>query len=483
MSDKRLKFFGKLKTPLQIIEAMDIIYFNSHFASKSEGEYQRILDKHWDVLKHIKTSENIFKQLQTVLIGEYFFSGDVFNWKQVKCIQKEIFNTPKKKSVLFKNLDSQPNIVVEKILLNLDRESILAFCDTSKKTKGQCVTLSEKMWKWLILRDCYLGDLDPDDIDEMEWSFEEYKSRDKVNEKFWLVSASMFGDLELVEILVKNEKYFKQYPEALVIAEIYDQKEIVEYLRTFLKSYEFIRTTFPPEDHSGHFRKNFEKYLEEAVELGNVSAIIALGYLKYAEYGNREEMEKYYEMAIEKGSTKAMIAMAKGVEIGNTRKEIKYYKMAIEKGDVEAMYELASNYRNKNPIKYYKMAIKKGHIESMISLGKYYEYGLKKYEEAEKYYKLAIKNGNSDAMWLLAVLYEKLKKESSEIEKYFEMSVKEGNCDGMFYYGIYYQRLMEKEFMNRKEEPSEENSKNFSEMMKYFRMAKKCGSDKTRWLD
>ena len=132
MSKKVFTFIEKQKNKLQIIEAMDIIFFNSHFISKderedSEGEYEEETEYEKILNRYRITSSKsneIFKQLQPVLIKEYF---GITDFKLVKCIQKEMFGKERKskvneskKVIFFENLDSQPNIVVENILMNLD---------------------------------------------------------------------------------------------------------------------------------------------------------------------------------------------------------------------------------------------------------------------------------------------------------------------------------------------------------------------------
>lgn len=123
------------------------------------------------------------------------------------------------KPIMFKNLDSQPNLVIEKILKNLDRESILSFCDA---TKENCVKLSSKMWKWLMIRDC-------DVKYEYNWSFEEYKKCNKKSYKRdWLYRAVKIGDEEIVEFLLNKKTTDYNLQKAFNLAEREGKEEIVE---------------------------------------------------------------------------------------------------------------------------------------------------------------------------------------------------------------------------------------------------------------
>lgn len=266
------------------------------------------------------------------------------------------------KVINFRDLGSQPDLVVENILKNLDRKSILAYCDTTEKMKEQCVWLPKKMWKWLIIRDCmYISH-------EYKWTFDEYKMLKCTSSKNdWLLNAAEYGDLELVKTLVKNE----------------DSKNILLPLR-YTKRKKII--TF------------LIKELENRVSEGDEDAMITLG--QYYE-GEKKKLKasNMYKKAIKKGNSEAMIKL--GLLYSNARnmeKLLKYLKMASKKGDPEAMFLLGNYYYEEEgdldmTIKYYEMAIENGSDDCYImsDLSDFYKTHRKDKKNAKKYKEMAKK--------------------------------------------------------------------------------------------
>lgn len=243
-----------------------------------------------------------------------------------------------KEQILFKNLDSQPLLVVEKILMNLDRRSIENYCDTNSKMNKQCVELPEEMWKWLMLRDC---NLKWNSNKKYEWSYKEYSNCLKSD---WLVKASEFGELKLVKTLLKDKKYTESIPEAMNISYRNNHDEVYKTLKKYLTSNgeNFLLRKYYSRGAEKDYEK-MEKYYKKASEDGNVKAMNGLA-KHYQNRGQRKEMEKYYEMAIKNGDVDAMRELGYFYYPKNTHtfsfpnqgKATKYFEMAAKKGDDEA---------------------------------------------------------------------------------------------------------------------------------------------------
>lgn len=77
-------------------------------------------------------------------------SGSNFCGKHTKC-RNMVMNFDE----IYKDLDKQPDFIVEKILSEIDRNSIVNVCSTNKRFRDQCKRLSNNFWGKMIERDCW----------------------------------------------------------------------------------------------------------------------------------------------------------------------------------------------------------------------------------------------------------------------------------------------------------------------------------------
>lgn len=299
----------------------------------------------------------------------------------------------------FRQLESQPDLVVEKILMNLDRQSILSFCDTSDKMKEKCVKLPKKMWKWLIIRDCFFNE-----SHAYKWTFKEYKKCDSqwipenVN---WLMNCAMFNDLELFKVLFKNKEYYTE--DSLYFCLENSDEEIKNFLKRelFARSDDVAMTVSGMYYYGWSQYKDATKMFRKAIKRGNGKAMTKLGVYYEEQKENYNKAKKYYEMGVAKGDGEAYGLLGLYFKDFNEdeKKAKEYYQKGIDKGDSGSMVNMADllieiedrkeGGKFDKAFKYYERAASLGNCDAIESLAGIYENRIMNDKLADKYKKLA----------------------------------------------------------------------------------------------
>jgi len=157
-----------------------------------------------------------------------------------------------------------------------------------------------------------------------------------------------------------------------------------------------------------------------AAELGNVSAIFAIGWMYELGRGcpvDYAEAMKFYREAVDRGSVKALTAMGnmhhggKGVP-RDFAKAKKWYEKAAEKEELLAMYCLGKMYRDgeglapnsTEAVAWFRKAADAGQTDSMLALGVIYRNGQglpANMTEANKWFRKAARLGDEQAQGVL----------------------------------------------------------------------------------
>lgn len=190
------------------------------------------------------------------------------------------------------------------------------------------------------------------------------------------------------------------------------------------------------------------EYFKKASDLGDTDAMVnyAIMLLKREEKpseSTKEEAIKYFKLSIQNGNSSAMYNFAYILLLGkkldkNIEEAINYYKMAIDNGNtfasiLEKMKKLAFNC--------FKLSQSMGNDVSFHNVGIFYEKGIvtnvdKK--EAIKYYEKGFEEGYLNCGCQLGCLLINSDDEKasnfSEGMKYLKIASENGNVDSMYYY-------------------------------------------------
>ena len=171
-----------------------------------------------------------------------------------------------------------------------------------------------------------------------------------------------------------------------------------------------------------------EKLFLKALENKEKSILTIIAMFYELALGDNKKAEKYLQLAIEEGNIKAMNNLAilyiKNKEFDKAEKIL---SKAIDAGDITAIFNLGHFYETQNnektAIEYYLKAISHGHTGAMINLGNVYR-EKKDLKKAEKYYLLAAEHNSPTAMNNLATLYRHMKKDYTKAEKLYVEAIK-----------------------------------------------------------
>jgi TPR repeat protein len=206
--------------------------------------------------------------------------------------------------------------------------------------------------------------------------------------------------------------------------------------------------------------QNAVMYYSMAVKKGSIEGMLSLGNLYYRALKDYKNAEKYYLMAVKEGRRRSTILTSEKF----TLKALKSYLVTAIKGEsddpehyhfkdfsgakthylqvlkrmsAEAMFHLGSLYARelKNYEKaemYFLAALKAGYEDAIVSLGFLYHYTLKDYKNAIKYYTMAVKKGEENyAAMNLGLLYQNELKDYKNAERYYSLAVEQGDAGAM----------------------------------------------------
>jgi len=186
--------------------------------------------------------------------------------------------------------------------------------------------------------------------------------------------------------------------------------------------------------------KKAQEYYVEAIDAGEVNALINLAFL-YEEQKDYVKAEEYYLKAIDKGIKDAFFHLG-NLYIGQKDflKAEEYWLKAAEEGEIDACFNLALFYSKQKEYQkaeqYYLKVIDAGEVDALFALGNLY-FEQENYIKAEEYWLQAIDVGDTDAMFNLGFLYKK-QKEYQKAEKYLLQSINVGITDAFLNLGNLY---------------------------------------------
>lgn len=193
-----------------------------------------------------------------------------------------------------------------------------------------------------------------------------------------------------------------------------------------------------------------EEYFKKAALQNEANAMNSLALIYQLSADKEKFVEKFFKNAIELGNVDAMVNYGFFLEdvYGDLENAIKYYTAAYDAGNSLAAYYLGRLYeKNKNALEnnnvdyaqYYKIAADNGIVEAQTAYGLYLEYIKGDAREAAKYYRMAIRNKDPKAMYLYGKhLYENRNK--AEGEKLLNQAAKMNYGDAYAALAYYYKK-------------------------------------------
>ncbi len=203
-----------------------------------------------------------------------------------------------------------------------------------------------------------------------------------------------------------------------------------------------------------------ETYYSMAVKQKSIEAMFALGNLYHHKLKNYNQAKTCYVMAIKEGQQRSAALISDRFSF----KALKQYLMPNLNGEhtpsesqrpddvnrlrgqylenikrigAEAMLQLGNLYArelndSEKAIAYYHGAIKGGIREAIVQLALLYQYTLNDYKKAAKYYTIALKHGEDRyAAVNLGILYQEVFKDYNKAERYYLLAVKNDQAAGM----------------------------------------------------
>ncbi|MBO4450752.1 MAG: DUF2225 domain-containing protein, partial [Clostridiales bacterium] len=243
--------------------------------------------------------------------------------------------------------------------------------------------------------------------------------------------------------------------------------------------------------HAQDYYKEAMKYYDKAAELGNISAINAVGVSYESGYGrehNGQTAYDYYRKAADAGNATAMRNIGRLYRYGkdplqkNVNEAYNWYKKAADAGDGYAMEIIGNMHlygeygRNGEDIDYrtarqwYEKAAENGYPDAYADLGDIYIYGYgeeKNVDKALEEYQKGIALGSTSCMVNLGYYYGVVKEEKDEAEalKWYMKAVNAGSKVAMYNVGLYYVNGWSVD-------------KDYNEAARFFRMAEDEGYSK-----
>lgn len=216
--------------------------------------------------------------------------------------------------------------------------------------------------------------------------------------------------------------------------------------------------------HAQDYYKEAMKFYDKAAELGNISALNAVGVSYEYGYGrehNGQTAYDYYRKAADSGNVTAMRNIGRLYRYGkdplqeNIDEAYNWYKKAADAGDGYAMniignIYLYGEYGNNGDEKdykaarqWYEKAAEYGYIDAYSSLGDIYLYGYgeeKNVDKALEQYQKGIDLGSTSCMVQIGYYYGAVKEEQdyNEAFKWYMKAVNAGDEVAMYNVGLYY---------------------------------------------
>ena len=240
--------------------------------------------------------------------------------------------------------------------------------------------------------------------------------------------------------------------------------------------------------HAQDYYREAMKYFDKAAELGNISALNAVGVSYESGYGrehNGQTAYDYYRKAADSGNVTAMRNIGRLYRYGkdplqeNIDEAYNWYKKAADAGDGYAMniignIYLYGEYGNNGDEKdykaarqWYEKAAEYGYIDAYSSLGDIYLYGYgeeKNVDKALEQYQKGIDFGSTSCMVQIGYYYGAVKEERdyNEAYKWYMKAVNAGDEIAMYNVGIYYENGWAVD-------------KDYNEAARFYRMAENEG--------